>query len=111
MEEAQKEKWNDLLFAVRRSIRYHSYRRRFFERLSVWADFLVIISGGTVVGFSAFAIESSQPYYHWLTVFFGGIIANIGTFDLVIGFSTSARDHHDLAKDFSRLEREMTKVA
>src|SRR5258708_7073064 len=76
-----------LQFAVRKSIRYHNYRRRFFENWAVWSDFLIIISGSTVVGVSSYAIESSQPFYHWLSVFFGGIIAIIAAFDLVIGFS------------------------
>lgn len=110
MNEIDLEKWNALFFAVRRSIRYHNYRRRFFESWAVWSNFLVIISGGTVVGFSTYAIETSQPYYHWGSVLFGGIIGIIGTFDLVVGFSNRARDHHDLVREFSQLERDLTKV-
>jgi hypothetical protein len=62
------------------------------------------------VGVSSYAIATSETYYHWLSVFFGGITALIGTFDLVIGFSNCSRDHHDLAKEFSGLERQMIKV-
>lgn len=107
-EEKLKEKFHALLFAVRKSIRYHNYRRRFFENWAVWSDFLIIISGGTVVGFSTYAISTSQPYYRWIAVLFGGIIGIIGTFDLVIGFSNRARDHRDFVKEFSRLEQDLT---
>ena len=103
------EKWHELLFGVRCSIRYHNYRRRFFERLSVWTDFLTIISGGAVVGFSTYAGETNQPYYHWLSVFAGGLIAILAAFDLVVGFSLRAREHYDLAKQFAELERQMIK--
>lgn len=99
-----KEKWNDLLFGVRRSVRYHTHRRKFFDKLKVWADFLVIVSGGTVVGLATAEVKNA-----W-TIGFGAFIGIIGSFDLVVGFSGRARDHHDLAKEFSELEREMTAV-
>jgi hypothetical protein len=98
-----REKWSDLIFAVRRSIRYHNRRRKFFDALGVWADFLIIISAGTA---GAFAI--GEPLRNNWTIVLSGIIAVIGTLDLVIGFSNKARDYHDLVKDFSSLEREMT---
>lgn len=98
-----KEEWNDLLFGVRRSVRYHTHRRKFFDRLGVWADFLVIVSGGSVVSFVVAGENHSLG-----AVIFGALTAIIGSFDLVIGFSSSARDHHDLARDFSELERHMT---
>jgi hypothetical protein len=102
-EEKIKAGWSDLLFGVRRSIRYHTRRRKFFDALSVWSDFFIIISGGTVVAFAVGEAKKSVA-----TIILGGIIAVIGTFDLVIGFSTKARDYHDLVKRFSELEREMT---
>jgi hypothetical protein len=99
-----REKWNELLFGVRRSFRYHTHRRKFFDKLSVWSDFLVIISGGTVVGFAS---SSETGHRAWMIVF-GALVAIIGSFDLVIGFSNRARDFHDLAREFSELERQMT---
>jgi hypothetical protein len=97
------EKWRALLYGVRRSIRYHTHRRKFFDKLSVWADFLVIVSGGTIVGFAS-ADESGHRVW---TIAFGALVAIIGSFDLVIGFSGKARDYHDLAREFSELERDM----
>jgi len=105
MEDAKiKEKWSDLLFGVRRSFRYHTHRRKFFDKLSVWSDFLIIISGGTVVGFAC----SNETGHRAWTIVFGALVAIIGSFDLVIGFSNKARDYHDLAREFSELERQMT---
>ena len=98
-----KEKWNALLFGVRSSIRYHTHRRKFFDRLSVCSDFLIIISGGTVVGFAS----AGESGHHVWTIVFGAIIAVIGSFDLVVGFSNKGRDHNDLAREFSSLERQM----
>lgn len=100
---ANNEAWQDLLFGVRKSIRYHVYRRKFFDRISMIADFLIIVSGGTVLGFSA-------SDAHWWAAVFGALVSIIGSFDLVIGFSNKARDHHDLAREFSGLERRMIKI-
>jgi hypothetical protein len=96
-------KWSALLFGVRRSIRYHTRRRKFFDGLSGWGDFLTIITGGTVVAFAA-----GEAKHTALTAILGAAIAIISALDLVIGFSTKARDYHDLVKEFSELEREMT---
>jgi len=95
-----------LLFAVRRSIRYHTHRRKFFERLSVASDFLIIVSGGTVVGFASASPETHKAW----TIFFGAFAAVIGSLDLVIGFSNKARDYRELARDFSQLEIRMMGV-
>jgi hypothetical protein len=92
-----------LLFAVRRSIRYHNYRRLFFERWSVVSDFLIIVSGGTVVGLASAGTTTVNPS----TLFFGAFIAIVGSLDLVIGFSNKARDYRDLARDFVQLEIQM----
>ena len=100
------QKWSDLLFGVRRSIRYNTRRRKFFDAFSVWADFLIIISGGTAFGFAI-----GEPQKNIWTIALSGGVALIGTLDLVIGFKNKARDYHDLAKDFSALEREMTSAS
>ena len=102
-----KEKWNELLFGVRSSIRYHTHRRKFFDWLSVCSDFLIIISGGTVVGFAS----AGESGHHVWTIVFGALIAVIGSFDLVVGFSSKGRDHNDLAREFSSLERQMIAVS
>jgi hypothetical protein len=104
-EHSLKEKWDGLLFDVRRSVRYHNYRRKFFDFLSTWTNFLIIISGTSVVSFASRG-EGGSP---WVK-FFGALAAILAALDLVIGFSTKSRDYNDLAKDFSRLEIAMNKI-
>ena len=97
------EQWQALLFGVRRSIRYHNHRRKFFDALSVWTDFLTIISGGAVVFFAT--ADKGGP-----TAVFGGVASLLAALDLVIGFSIKSRDHFDLSRQFSRLEQAMTLI-
>jgi hypothetical protein len=100
-QEELRKKWSALFFGVRRSIRYHTYRRKFFDTLGVWTNFLTIVGGsGAVVA----AVQSNKV----MGMIFGSVAGAIAAFDLVLGFSIRARDHHDLCKSFSELEREMT---
>jgi len=99
--------WEALFFGVKRTVRYHLYRRKFFETLKLSADFLVIISGGTVVSLAS----SGEPKRNIGVIIAGAVTAIVGTFDLVLGFSNKARDYRDLVKAFSDLEAEMTEDA
>ena len=97
--------WQNLLLDVRRSIRYHNHRRRWFDRLDSTSKFLIIISGGTVLAFP----DSSAKLGIAARVFWAAS-ALMGSLDLVTGFSSKGREHYDLAREFSQLEQEMTKV-
>jgi hypothetical protein len=100
-EEKLKEKFHALLFGVRKSIRYHTRRRQFFDRLGYITNFLIIITGGgTLYG------VSNESHNH-LAVIFGALVAIFSAIDLIIGCSNAARDHHDLARDFGELEKQM----
>ena len=94
-------KFHAQFFGVRKSVRYHTRRRQFFDRLGYITNFLIIITGGgTVYGVSS---ES----HHRLAIIFGSLAGLFSAIDLIIGCSNVARDHHDLARDFSELERQM----
>jgi len=95
-----------LLFAVRRSIRYHTHRRKHFERLAVFTNFLIIISGSMVVGFASAGVSDHRVW----TITFGALTAILGSLDLVIGFSVKSCDYRNLARDFSQLEMQLMKV-
>ena len=84
-------------------MRYHNYRRQFFDTLGLWTDFLTIISGGGVV-------VSVKVQESFLAIFFGSLAGVLAALDLVLGFSTKAREHFDLSRRFTRLEQEMTDV-
>jgi hypothetical protein len=96
--------WDDLFFGVKRSVRYHLHRRKFFERWKLIANFLVIASGGTVITVTSSGDVNKSA---WL-IGSGIVVAIVGTLDLVIGFSDKVRDQRDFVKAFSDLEAEMT---
>jgi len=96
-------KYDDLLFAVRRSIRYHNRRRKVFDfshKLSTG----ITIFGGTAVFFSILS-KAKDP---WPLVF-SAIIAIVAIFDLVINSPQAARFHHDLARKYFEIEKDMVK--
>jgi hypothetical protein len=99
------ELWRDLNFSVRRSIRYHTHRRKFFEGWDSFFCFLVIICGG-----SALTTSICSDGNRVITIITTGAIAILGALDLTIGFAMRARDYHDLARDFSALERRIVKI-
>ncbi len=99
------ELWSDLSFAVRRSVRYHTHRRKFFDGLDTLFCFLVIICGG-----GALTTAFSPGGNRIVAAITGGAMAILGSLDLAIGFSTRARDHHDLSREFSELERWIIRV-
>lgn len=93
------------MWGVRRSIRYHLRRRKFFDQLGFVTNFLTIISGGGAI----VSAGGDSPNTIWVIVF-GSAVAILSAIDLVVGSSIAARDHHDLARRFSELERDMTSV-
>jgi hypothetical protein len=108
MEETAEEKqvrdeWYALDFEVKKSIRYHTRRRCFFERVGVLTNFLTVITGsGTGV--------SSFIGTRVFTAFLGFMTAGFSAIDLIVSYSTKARHYHDLAREFIALESEMNSV-
>ncbi len=94
---------HDLLFGVRRSIRYHNRRRRFFDGFDKFVKIISVVGGSAAVvavtgKLPAFAIASSA------------IIAIFSAINLVVGPAQGARLHADLAKRFSALEYDMARA-
>jgi hypothetical protein len=85
-----------LAFAVNRSLRYHSLRRAFFERLHNFAMFLTTIGGSGVV-VSAFADAGLGPQG------FGVVVAVAAGLDRAFNFSRKASLHSSLYQRFSDL--------
>ena len=91
------ERYSDLLFGVRRSVRYHAKREMFFDRLNLWLDVLTLTAGGATailvagdneVGFAA-AVTTSA----------------LAALSVVLAPDRAARLHNDLARQFIDLER------
>jgi hypothetical protein len=105
MEDALSQSWSDLLFAVRRSIRYHSRRRMFFDRLHTITSAVGVIFGSATI--LAVLTEAGHPY----AVLAAAVVTIFSALDLVIGTDRSARLHQDLARQFINLEKRMLSLA
>jgi len=98
--EQEDEKFN-LLFGVRRSIRYHNRRERFFDRLHKVTTFLSALSGTATI--AAVFAKAGPPW----TIGFAALVAIFSVMDLVVGTSAAARRHNDLARRFFALEKQI----
>ena len=93
------DKTYELLFAVRRSVRYHDRRRRFYE---IWNSFTV--AGAVIGGSSAFAALMADSTT--VSAFFSALVALVAALGLAVGTARRADRHGDLARQFIALERD-----
>ncbi len=90
---------HDLLFGVRRSVRYHNRRRQFFESFNTVVTALsLVFSSATVYG-----VLKEQE----LAMIAGSLVTILTAFNLVIGSAKKASLHHDLSRRFLALEKKM----
>lgn len=92
----------DLLFGIRRSVRYHNHRRRFYE---IWNSITVaaaMLGGSSVV--ATFLADLAEGW-SWLPVCLAAAVAVLGTVDLAVGTLRCAYLHGDLARRFISLEQ------
>lgn len=94
--------FHNLLFGVRRSIRYHSRRRSFYDRFNLSVNaFSLIMGSATVLG-------TLKDHWHGLAIFAAMLVTILAAINLVVGSARQARLHHDLCKRFIDLEKEIT---
>jgi hypothetical protein len=91
----------ELLFNVRRSVRYHDRRTAFFEFLHRLTNFLTILLAGAVL--SEILGSPSRPILQALA----GLVALLSAADLVIGFARGADMHRSLKRRFIQLENSL----
>ena len=91
-------------FDVAKSMRYHAYRRSFFDRLDKLVKVASIGTGGATFLFLA----SSQETW-WATVC-ALLVTSLTAFDTIIGFGNVARAHDKLYRDFTLLAREIART-
>lgn len=101
VQEALKDQEYGLLFDIRRSVRYHMRRCRFFDLVHSMASATGVIAGSAAV----FTVLSGLGTV-W-TATSAALVAMISAIDLVVGASPMARLHNDLAKKLIQLEREI----
>lgn len=92
----------EILSDIRRSVRYHDHRRRFYLDLRSAINFVTIIAGSASVA-SAFAASGIQAL-QWMA---GAFVAFLAAIDLVVGTVEKATLHTDLYRRFIRLEKRM----
>ena len=93
------ERTYDLLFAVRRSVRYHDRRRRFYE---IWNTITV---AGAAIGGSA-AVTTVLADSTVASALTAAAVALLSATDLAVGTTRCANRHGDFARQFISLERE-----
>lgn len=97
-------RWDDLLFVVRRSARYHQYRRSFFDRVDRFSNIASLAFGSAAfVG----ALKGSPAVTLWTSAG----VALLGAANLVLGSAIRARDHSDFMRRYVELERQMLQPA
>lgn len=104
MDAATEEKYDNLLFGVRRSIRYHNRRRHFFDRIHKFSTFLSALSGTATL---ASVLAKAGPAW---TLSFALAVAVFSVIDLVVGTAQAARLHNDLSNRFFGLEKSIISI-
>jgi hypothetical protein len=94
--------YDNLLFDIRRSVRYHDRRLSHYATLHRTTNAVTILLAGVVLT----EFLSSQPPALWAQVL-AVLAALFSVGDLVIGFSSHADTHRDLKRQFTDLERRL----
>lgn len=92
-------------FDVAKSMRYHTYRRHFFDGLDKVTKILTVATGGAT--FLVLVSTTGTSWAKALSLFLAGLTA----FDVIFGFSNSARLHDKLYRDFASLARDIVSVS
>lgn len=92
---------HDLLFGIRRSIRYHHRRRAFFDRLDQITNMVSVIFG------SAAVYGVLEQDYKSLALVAAGLVTVLSAVNLVLGSAQRARAHSDFARQFIDLEKRL----
>ncbi len=92
--------YHELLFAVRRSVRYHMRRCRWYESWHSVTNALCVIFGSATIFSILSTLNTLYP------ILAAAVFTIASTIDLVIGTTRMSRLHNDLAKRFIHLERE-----
>lgn len=95
----------NLLFSIRRSVRYHIHRRRFYEAWNRITILVALIGGSSSV---VTTIGSYGPEY--MRLLLPIVVSIVAAFDLAVGSTTKlAGNHGELAQRFIELEKVYSK--
>lgn len=99
--------FNDLMFHVRCSVKYHAERRRFYENVSNFVLFFALVCNTATMASLLDFLGGQQDGVAWV-----GFVPSIAVmlalgFGLVLRVSSKANDHNDLKRRFIRLQQDM----
>ena len=97
----------ELLFAVRRSVRYHRYRERFFDRVHQFGALATAFAGSATV---VTLLAELPPRWTWVRLLAASVTALASATDLVFGPARAARRHDFLAVSFLTLEQDLIRA-
>ena len=89
-----------LLFGVRRSVRYHSRRQAFFEGVDRWTSFALLLLGAGSVALVLRGIDG-------VAVLAGCSVAVLSGLKLVFAFGLRAGQHAQFVRDFVSIEKKL----
>ena len=95
--------WAREIFAIQRSIKYHTRRQAFYDGWNNATNAVSILLGAGTVA----ALAHDVPFAGVLTILFPVLITVFATFNLDWGSTRRARLHNDLYRRFVDLERRM----
>jgi len=96
-----KDRQHNLLFGIRRSIRYHNRRCKFFDGFNLFVNAVNILFGSAVV----VSVLSSMNKTLSLSIALS--VTAFTTLNLLFNTSIKARLHSDLARRFIELEKKL----
>ncbi|MBL4783001.1 MAG: hypothetical protein JKX92_12235 [Porticoccaceae bacterium] len=102
---ALEKEYRDLLFGVRRSIRYNSRRELHYDRFHRLVVFFGLFFGTATI--ATFGAELTTDVALPIKLLPAVVISLLSAFDLIIGSAQKSRLHNDLVRDFVGLEKEL----
>lgn len=99
------DRWHDMLFGIRRSIRYHKRRRAFFDRLDQLSSMLSVIFGSAAI-YGILKAGKAED----LALLASALVTGLASVNLVVGSTRRAREHDDFGRRFIALEQKMLGV-
>ena len=102
------EQYDNLLFNLHRSVRYHSRRQGFFQTCHSLVMALALL--GSSATMATFGAELGAGWPLWAKLLPSVIVMMLVTIDLVIGFAEKAARYGDWMRRFIQLERQLEMI-
>ena len=98
-------KFYELLFAIRKSVRYHDYRRQFYVRIEKITLFFAFLLGTSTI--AVFMAELSKDLPLWAKIAPSVFVTVLSGIVLIFQVSEKASKHGDLRRRFIELESDL----